>query len=427
MKRRQLLLGSGVTLGAASILGTGAFTSVSADRDVSVTVADDADAFLRLAPCDSPNGQYVDNEDGLLNINLSGSNSNSDPSGDGVNPHGITRFDDVFEIANQGTQNVCVDFEIDVPQISNDADVPDRYDFGPGDPAVVFYRGSDRERLVVNNRLDPDRDGAIRLPIDNGNAECIGFEVRAFGFDSDEDLFEGEELTIRADADAECTLPEEGGDVADPTPIGPTDGLVGYWPLDDLSDGTTPDIIGENDGQINGNVELASGQVGGAAEFDGDDDYVQISDNQSLGVTNVSISAWIYRVGSKNRVYVFDGRDHNYFVKLDDRTSTPQVGVFDDNGGLHVLNAESGDIPEEEWTHIVGTYDGNELSIYINGENDGTQTAQGSIRVSPGPARIGGYIGGGYGHQGRIGNVRVYGRTLSENEVKDLYDATSGG
>ena len=41
-----------VVTGGAGVatLGTGAFTSVSADRDISVDVADDADALLGLNP-----------------------------------------------------------------------------------------------------------------------------------------------------------------------------------------------------------------------------------------------------------------------------------------------------------------------------------------------------------------------------------------
>lgn len=201
-------MGTGATAaGGASLLGSGAFTSVAAEREISVAVADDTDAFLRLAPCpDSPNGGYVDNSNGQLSIDLSGENSNDDPSGSGVNTNALSRFDSVFEIANQGTQDVCVDFAVEVPQIPDGANVPEGYDFGPGDPAVVFYRGSDRGRYVINNRLDTDRDGAIKLPIDNGSSECIGFEVRAFGFNAGENLFGGVDLTIHADADSDCRL-----------------------------------------------------------------------------------------------------------------------------------------------------------------------------------------------------------------------------
>jgi hypothetical protein len=108
MKRRDILtaLGAVATAGAATV-GTGAFTSVSADRGVQVSVADDASALLRLVPVPgSGNSPYVEIEDGQLTIDIS--DSNDDVLGDGVNADAITVFDDLFRIENQGTQTVYV-------------------------------------------------------------------------------------------------------------------------------------------------------------------------------------------------------------------------------------------------------------------------------------------------------------------------------
>ena len=209
MKRRNFILGAGTAAASgAAVLGSGAFSSVEADRDIAVEVASDADSFLRLAPCDGPNGDYVVGaDDGTMALDLTGSNDQVD--GDGVNAEAVTTIDNVFEIANQGTQDVCVDFEVDVPQIPSGAEVPDGFEFGPGDPAVVFYRGSDSDRFVVINRLNSDRPGTIPLRLETGeleigDAERIGVQIRAFGFDSGEELFANDELTIHANAGGGC-------------------------------------------------------------------------------------------------------------------------------------------------------------------------------------------------------------------------------
>jgi len=55
MQRRKLLLGLGTTAGGAGAVGSGAFTSVNAQRDVAVRVADDSDALLSLQPGSSEN------------------------------------------------------------------------------------------------------------------------------------------------------------------------------------------------------------------------------------------------------------------------------------------------------------------------------------------------------------------------------------
>lgn len=93
--------------GAAAAVGTGAFTSVTAARDIDVAVGDDASAYLKL---EGTNSHYVvdDGNGGTLAIDMSGNNP-TNAGGTGVNPNAVTEFGDLFEIANQGTQSVTVD------------------------------------------------------------------------------------------------------------------------------------------------------------------------------------------------------------------------------------------------------------------------------------------------------------------------------
>jgi hypothetical protein len=91
--------------GGAAAMGTGAFSSVEADRSVSVAVENDADAYLGLQPLDNSNAnQYVSSTDGTVEINIGGSGN----GGTGVNKNAVTKFNELFEITNQGTQSVLV-------------------------------------------------------------------------------------------------------------------------------------------------------------------------------------------------------------------------------------------------------------------------------------------------------------------------------
>jgi len=421
-------MGTGATAaGGASLLGSGAFTSVAAEREISVAVADDTDAFLRLAPCpDSPNGGYVDNSNGQLSIDLSGENSNDDPSGSGVNTNALSRFDSVFEIANQGTQDVCVDFAVEVPRIPDGANVPEGYDFGPGDPAVVFYRGSDRGRYVINNRLDTDRDGAIKLPIDNGSSECIGFEVRAFGFETGENLFGGVDLTIRADADAECTVPEE-GDVADPTPTGPTDGLVGYWPLNNINNGSVQELINGYTGSVQEGVLTGSGKIGGAAKFEGEDAYISIDSGPDVS-ESFSIAAWVNANNINHTEYPLAVSKWQRGVNRD-----YLIGVFNDGRLYSQFNSEPDgnkttifgpEVSLSTWYHCVLVYDGTGGMFYVDGTSRGQK--DGKFDNTSSNIVIGSKDGGGNPWNGLVDDVRIYNRALSESEIQRLYDATSG-
>jgi hypothetical protein len=104
MQRRKYLAAFGsLAAGGAAMMGTGAFTSVTADRTVEVNVAGDASAYLGLEPVSaSPNSAYVDVSGGEVSFDFSDSNSNV--GGDGFNPDATTRVNDLLRVTNQGTQ-----------------------------------------------------------------------------------------------------------------------------------------------------------------------------------------------------------------------------------------------------------------------------------------------------------------------------------
>jgi hypothetical protein len=89
------------------MFGTGAFTSVEAERDAAVAVANDSSAYLRLTPVPgSDNTPYVNVENGRLTVNIS--DETNGVIGNGVNPNATTVFDDLFRIENQGTQTIYI-------------------------------------------------------------------------------------------------------------------------------------------------------------------------------------------------------------------------------------------------------------------------------------------------------------------------------
>jgi hypothetical protein len=100
-------LGS-VAVGGATAVSTGAFTSVEANRDVSVQVADDSSAFLRMAAAGEGNDEYVTTDGGKLGINITSDNPTG-AGGQGVNANATTVIADLFEIQNQGTQEIDVE------------------------------------------------------------------------------------------------------------------------------------------------------------------------------------------------------------------------------------------------------------------------------------------------------------------------------
>ncbi|QGX93654.1 hypothetical protein EI982_02020 [Haloplanus rallus] len=109
MNRRQLLAIIGAIGGTGAVVnGTGAFTTVQANRDVSVSVTDDALAYLAIDDTGNANDEYVsESGGGEFGIDLTGSNTTSG-GGSGVNTDAVTVIEDLFEVRNQGTQDVDV-------------------------------------------------------------------------------------------------------------------------------------------------------------------------------------------------------------------------------------------------------------------------------------------------------------------------------
>ncbi|MCU4743882.1 hypothetical protein [Natronoglomus mannanivorans] len=121
MNRRNVLLGLGtVVAGGGAALGTGAFSSVEANRTVSIQVAEDDSAFLSLTP--SADSDFVDTDgDGAIRFNLQQFDN-------GINVNSDLTIEDAFSIGNESGQNL--DVELDVTD-DDESDVSIAFDPGP--------------------------------------------------------------------------------------------------------------------------------------------------------------------------------------------------------------------------------------------------------------------------------------------------------
>lgn len=178
MQRRKLLIGLGaLSAGGAAAAGTGAFTSVEADRDVMVDVAGDASAFLSLSAAtdesgdELPNGEYAtENEDGTLELDF----TETEEGGDGLNPESVTVARNVFEVENQGTQAIEVDFEgpegdpVVFPEedvimflLPEDAPLPFPLELNSGESQKMSVIAAVSDGIVGNGNLNVDDEYTI--------------------------------------------------------------------------------------------------------------------------------------------------------------------------------------------------------------------------------------------------------------------------
>lgn len=107
MNRRGLLKIGGLVAAAGSFgLGTGAFTSVSAQRDVNVSVADDDEAYLALNDTSQIARSYSAGEPEEVAFAIP--SLQEDTIGEGVGQDSVYEFNDLVEVTNQGADSVVV-------------------------------------------------------------------------------------------------------------------------------------------------------------------------------------------------------------------------------------------------------------------------------------------------------------------------------
>ncbi len=198
-------------------------------------------------------------------------------------------------------------------------------------------------------------------------------------------------------------------------------GLVGLWHLN----GNALDSSGEgNDGTEQNGVAITNkGRFQQAYEFDGVNDFIDVNsvkDNFNR-TKDFTITGWVnwlggdrmYMLGYESSRFVFGKRNEKVHFRYTNATGS---GFTIESITTFTLN---------EWTYITVTYESSSqtVNIYYNGnfENSGTipitNDFDGVQLIT-----IGSISGIGSFWNGTIDEVRVYNRSLSSSEIRELYN-----
>ena len=209
--------------------------------------------------------------------------------------------------------------------------------------------------------------------------------------------------------------------------------LVGYWKFDEASGTTAFDSSAyNNDGNLIGATPL-----GEYYDFDGENDYVSMPDDESLDVTDqITVMAWVkFDSLESGRFYTIvgkwndvDGNYRGYLLGLSNLSSSkPQPRFYISTNGNNYPSANSAlNLDTGIWYHLAGTYDNNDLKIYVNGVLKGSYSLAGeTINQNNQPVLIAGDRAGGSNarfYDGNIDEVRIYETALSANEIQYIYN-----
>jgi hypothetical protein len=139
----------------------------------------------------------------------------------------------------------------------------------------------------------------------------------------------------------------------------------------------------------------------------------------------ITASAWFRRIGtSGTQAQILASRwglANSYALYYRDDTDQMALSVAGLSGSPVLATAS---IEDAQWHHAVGTYDGSNLRLYLDGVLIGSPLpATGSITDNGEPLQIG-YEADGFGaspFNGDIDEVRIYNRALSATEIAKLY------
>ncbi|MXV73883.1 LamG domain-containing protein [Candidatus Poribacteria bacterium] len=219
------------------------------------------------------------------------------------------------------------------------------------------------------------------------------------------------------------------------------DGLIGYWSFDkDTVKGKiVADIWGNQDAEIIGDLQIVPGKFGEAVQLGGGAGArIQITDDikkAELPTEEMTVELWVWdEQFIEWGGYMVAVQDNGAFEKgwlLGTRWKAFSFALSsedaDDGDGLltYLNSANSYDV--NEWHHVVGTYDGKEMKIYVDGKLEGTSGVQsGPINY---PDRVFFSMGAykddneDFVLKGMLDEVRLYDRALSEKEVSNNLEA----
>jgi len=222
----------------------------------------------------------------------------------------------------------------------------------------------------------------------------------------------------------------------------PLEGIVSHWKLDEGSGTVAHDSVGANHGTIHG-ATWTSGQVAGALNFDGDQDYVSIPDSDSLTPTEITVSFWINNRGGQD-AGVFKWASCPGEPASPGNSRAYALGVFDSDkkvqlvvhSGVNTYSnlISNGKVSLNEWHHLTATFHGGDAAIYIDGQLDrSARMSVSSIMNDAQPLTVGGaweYCGTDTVENrlnGTVDELMIFSKALSAQEVEGLYQIGLSG
>ncbi len=208
-------------------------------------------------------------------------------------------------------------------------------------------------------------------------------------------------------------------------------GLIGHWTLDQnrynpVTGRVTDNTPYSNHGTNNGATFTTDrhGKVGGAMEFNGSDSGINLENYPIPLDSSLTLTAWVYYYDD-TRGIIFGNYDSFNDINFEKHTSSRLRFYW--NGGEVDVFSNDNSFNLNEWNHIaiIRNKELNRVEFWVNGEHNRSVDDAGSDLANTGSTfRIGRDSRTGTTvTNGKIDDLRIYDRALSEDEISMLFDS----
>jgi len=224
-----------------------------------------------------------------------------------------------------------------------------------------------------------------------------------------------------------------------------TSGLASSWYFNQTSGTTATDTTGSNNGTLNNMTGCTAGQDSdgcgvsgwtannkrfgtGAVSFDGTDDYIEISDAETIDFDynqDFSVQYWIKDGGINADADAMVEKWANsgaYSYAFRYQGGMVRFARYDGTNNPYVTTVTP--ITDGNWHMVTGTKNGSTLSIYLDGVLQATATDSTTTTTTNSSSLFLGRRGNGtYYYTGVIDHLEIYNRTLGDDEVAADYSS----
>lgn len=217
------------------------------------------------------------------------------------------------------------------------------------------------------------------------------------------------------------------------------DNITAFWRFDEVNGGLSDYSGLGNDGSTNG-VTLEDGIFSTSSYDFSTGSYVSVPDSPDLNPSDFTLSAWINASdisGTHPIIQKTTSNDRGYELMIDNYYSVPRLTlrIQSSADGEQEPRTEAG-VTANEWVHVAATYNdtSGEVRLYINGENqslyDGTYADLPPYSYDKDDSEL--VLGSSSASTsgdffiGDMDEVRIYNRTLDQEEIRGLTFNNSG-